>query len=197
MRSFYIHILLLISLVGFFSCKQDPLDGYVELEKVSKVGVLEDDSETSDVYEPVLLSESIEIKDEILQTDSIDLNPFKEYLNRKFMKDDVASRYFLDNVPGHVYKKENNNLFTRISTKRFVIDNKRPLVKLVDKEYYNDRVTDRKAINAAAKIINIGISKNQIMEMIIKDESTVYLPDSLIDIPRLDVSVRRTPSSTC
>ncbi len=175
------------------SCQKDPLEGYVAFEK-SEIQTLDDSDKK--VYVIKILDEKIQLKEDLTQikSDALDFNPFNEYLSRDFFKNSTTSRYFLDEVPGHIFKKENGQLI-KISIKRFVNNNGYPKTKVVDKTYYNDRITDRNQLNATAKILNVSISEKQIAEMLIKDESTTYLPDSLIDISRIKTLINKIDES--
>lgn len=185
-------ILLLLALVT--SCQEkDPLEGYVDFEESSGVGVLETTGEVQ-LY-PKLLSDEITFKPETLIADSLKLNPLATYLDRKFLEDDVASKYFIDQVPGHIYKKTDQDKFRRVSIKRFIVKNAAPKVKIVNKEFFNNRIVDQSSLSIAAKIINVAVSKKDIMEMIIKDESTVILPDSLINFNLLAALIKKMDDS--
>jgi hypothetical protein len=180
----------LVVLVDLNSCSSDPLKGYVIFEEnddaSESIGVTES-------YDVKLMDESLDIDTRVepVKSDTIDFNPFSEYLSRDFFKSATTSRYYIDEIPGHIFVKVNENEYKKASIRRFVLRNEQPKTKAVDKVYYNNRVTDRKELNAAAKILNIGIGTKQIAELIIKDESTTYLSDSLIDINKINALVAK------
>lgn len=107
-------------------------------------------------------------------------NPFEEYLKKKIIDQPVASKYDLSSVPGHLYKMNDDGTFSKVS-RRIVKGNAYPKVETVDKIYYNDKITDKKSLDIAITILKLNISKNETSEIIIKDEVSTKLPDSLIN----------------
>lgn len=114
------------------------------------------------------------------EKDSIDINPFLEYANRPFFNG-VSSKYFINQIPGHIFKDNHDGTYKKISLKRFVKQNEEPKIKYVDKTYYSDRVTKQKQLNMSAKILGVSIDKESIIELVLKDEQAAYLEDTTIN----------------
>ena len=60
-------------------------------------------------------------------------------------------------------------------------NNAYPRVETVNKIYYNDKVTYQQSIGFNLLALQLNLNKNQTSDLIIKDEITTKLPDSLIN----------------
>ncbi|MDZ4712644.1 MAG: hypothetical protein SGI89_10010 [bacterium] len=182
----------LVLVILFQNCKidkkgSDLLEGYLYVE----------DKQDAATTQPFLILDfnssenySEDPKSHISNSDSFDINPFKEYLERSFFNG-VSSRYNINEIPGHIFKDNHDGTYQKISVKRFVKNYSYPEVKLVDKVYFTDRVTDTKQLNASAKIIGVNIDKENIIELTLKDETTAYLQDSLINDTLITAFINR------
>ncbi len=184
---------LFLAVILLQNCKTDKkeknlLDGYLYVDEKQDATTTQPflilDFEISEKY-------SLDTTSQIRNNDSIDINPFKEYSERSFFKG-VASKYNIIEIPGHIFKDNHDGTYQKISIKRFVKNYGYPEVKLVDKVYFSDRVTDTKQLNASAKIIGVNIDKENIIELILKDETTAYLQDSLINDTLISAFINRT-----
>jgi hypothetical protein len=108
------------------------------------------------------------------------LDPFRDYLKRDFYIGPI-SRYYLNEIPGHVFRKENDGTYTRISGRRLVLNNYYPEVKIVDKVYFSSAVNNSVVLKAAAAILKMEISDDQSAELILKDDAVCYLNDTLLN----------------
>ncbi len=178
-----LHYFIFISLILFQNCKSDKkvinlLEGYLHV----------DEKQNLSATQPFLVfdfdaTENYKMENRFITVDSdtIDINPFKEYAKRSFFPNGIASKYFINEIPGHMFKDNHDGTFQKISLKRFVKNYGYPEIKLVDKVYLNDRVTKSNQLNASAKIIGVNIDKESIIELTLKDETAAYLQDSLIN----------------
>ena len=87
----------------------------------------------------------------------------------------------MSSVPGHIYKKNDDGTFSKVSSRRIVKGNAYPKVETATNVYFNDRLTNKKSLDIAITLLKLSIAKNETSDLIIKDELTTKLPDSLIN----------------
>lgn len=158
------------------------LDNYIKFDQDTSV-IVEGSSTVEDLPLQAFAVDDIKVSDRtndpILK--QLGVNPFEEYLSKKIIDNSVASRYDISEVPGHIYKLNDDNTYSRVSSKRLVINNQYPKAEAVNKVYYNNKLVDKKGLEIAILFLKLNISKNQTAELIIKDEMTVSLPDELVN----------------
>ena len=170
-KLFYLIVLSLI----FLGCKDEAKENNsISLEKFVTLEGIDNAVNLNTVDNTVIFSREVDSLATLVG------NPFSDYLKKKIIDQPVASKYDLSSVPGHLYKINDDGTFSKVS-RRIVIGNAYPKVETVDKVYYNDKLTDKKSLDIAITILKLNIAKNETSELIIKDEVTTKLPDSLIN----------------
>ena len=149
---------------------------------------LEDFVNVTKIDNDIFDLQPIETQNVIVRENPIDLNtnedilgnPFAAYQKKPIIKQAVATKYNISSVPGYLYKKNQDQSFSRVS-ERIVKGNEYPAIETIEKVYYNDKVTNQKSINLAIAILGINITKSDKVELLIKDEITTLLPEEMID----------------
>lgn len=177
MKKITYSFVLFISLLIFNSCQNNNLEGYLNQP------FLEDSNGNTQLSAQQDLN-TFEVF-HLDNNDSLRINsPFSEYLNNDFFKG-VASQYFIETIPGHIFIKISDNEYKQVSLKKFMLNDSVPKVKTVDKIYFNNRVTEEKELEATFKFLNLSYSNNSVMELTIKDELTVIIDEANIDAARV------------
>lgn len=178
------HFFLLVTAVIFSSCKksnEEILEGYVTFSSVQTL------SSNSKVGESVISFSKAGVSTENplqklrSKPDDFDIKPFERYLDRDFYAKAISSTFNLASVPGHIYKKIKEGEYRRVTDKRMVLEGAYPAVKSIDYYYFNDKITERKQLNAATTILGINRNEKMIVETVVKDIMTTQLSDTIIN----------------
>lgn len=109
---------------------------------------------------------------------------FGEYHSRNFISG-VSEKYNLIEALGHLYEKDKKGSFKKFSFQKIIKGKFEPKIKKVDKVYFKNVLTDSSEINAGIKFLSIKASKSSKVELLIKDELAVTLPDENKDLETL------------
>ena len=139
--------------------------GYVGQEQIVNLGELYD------------LPDSLALESSIPEI-------FGDYHNRNFITG-VADKYNIIEALGHLYEKDERGKFQKVSLKKLITGKFEPKIEKVDKVYFENILTDSTQIKAGIKFLNIEASKSSKVELLIKDELTVLLPDGNKDFKAL------------
>jgi hypothetical protein len=109
---------------------------------------------------------------------------FGEYHSRNFISG-VSEKYNLIEALGHLYEKGEDGKLYKVTFKKLITGNFEPELKKVDKIYFKSVLTDSTEVKAGIKFLSLEASKSSKVELLIKDEISVSLPDENRDIEAL------------
>lgn len=202
MKSTKITQLFLLIVLTFSACKQAPKQEDSDLKLIEDVGEIVEFAEPMKVLSGdieistqeidlkyigndalVNLDELYELPDELkLDTEIPEI--FGDYHTRNFITG-VADKYNIIEALGHLYEKDSNGKLHKVSLKKLITGKFEPKIEKVDKVYFENVLTDSTQVKAGIKFLSIEASKSSKVELLIKDEVTVLLPDNNKDFEAL------------
>ena len=158
------------------------LDNYIKLDRDMSI-IVEGSSTVENLPLQAFAVDDVKVANRLNNPilDKLGVHPFEDYLAKKIIDNSVASRYDISEVPGHIYKLNEDGSYSRVSSKRLVINNQYPKAEAINKVYYNNKLVDKKGLEIAILFLKLNIGKKETAELIIRDEMTVSLPDELIN----------------
>jgi hypothetical protein len=113
----------------------------------------------------------------------------RRYMARKFLND-VSGMTDLRTIPGNIvtYNPKDSSYNFR-TLKPLIKDNKLPVTQLIDDgTIFSAIITPKTGFNGSYLINKLYAAPNEVMELTIRDEALVSVPDSLVDVAMIKLA---------